>query len=152
MNHSRMTFRPYNPLCVLIVLLLPIAALSKEPEKDGNIMRAAFLTTLEFAYEIKTLESTNGAGIEEGKLYSKIVQKTEAAYALALSVDDDFLKWVEPGLLKAFNKLRESLYKRAKGMRGSDYKLQHEAGSLWLEWGEYYNTHDKALDAKLKIN
>ncbi len=115
-------------------------------------MRAAFLTSLDLAYEaiqLEKRETTGGDELEE--VFNAVASKCEAAHALAVTVDAEFLKWVNPGLPEAYSEFTAFVKNKASGMRKDDMELQEKAASHWKIWAAFYAQHDEQIYDRLKV-
>lgn len=79
-------------------------------------MRAAFMTTLEMAYDAHGIDSKSVGTPYEEQATHQILLKTESAHVLASSIDKEFLQRTHPELPAAFAQLQESLKLRAQGI------------------------------------
>ena len=110
------------------------------------------MATLQLIGEAKEIEqAADGKEDAIESAFFRIVEKTEAAYALASTVDEGFLRWVEPGLPTAFKSLRDSSGLRAEGMRKDSLELQAKAEHLRQQWGHYWAENSSKVFKKLKV-
>lgn len=70
---------------------------------------------------------------------------------MALSIDEEFLRWLDPGLPSVFDNLKSYLKLKSQGLRANDVDIQAKGIESWAKWVGFWAEHDTEIYAKLKV-